>query len=102
MPGPDTPRVMSVLGASQLLAGAPAAALLYVHFELVGVIARVAGSAVRRCTHAEELMVCNFLLAAGRPTAGISTIRRSRSCSCSKRPRPRPAASSSSSPAGRT
>jgi hypothetical protein len=65
MSGPDTPRVMSVLGASQLLAGAPATATLYVHFELVRVIARIAGTPVHRCTHPEELMVCNFLLAQG-------------------------------------
>lgn len=65
MSGPDTPRVMSVLGASQLLAESSAAALLYVHFELVRVIARIAGTAVYRCTHPEELMVCNLLLSEG-------------------------------------
>ena len=65
MSGPRTPRVMSVLSATQLLAGASAPALLYVHFELVGVIARVAGEPIYPCNHPEELMVCNFLLAQG-------------------------------------
>ncbi len=65
MAGPDTPRVLSVLGATQLLAGSPAAALLYVHHELVGVVARIAGTAIHACSHDEELMVCNFLLSEG-------------------------------------
>lgn len=65
MSGPDTPRVMSVLGATHLLAGSPAAAILYVHFELVRTIGRLAGSAVHACKHPEELMVCNFLLSEG-------------------------------------
>lgn len=65
MSGPDTPRVMSVLGATQLLAGSPAAAILYVHFELVRVIGRLAGTEVYGCTHPEELMVCNLLLSEG-------------------------------------
>jgi hypothetical protein len=65
MPGADTPRVMSVLGATQLLAGSSAPAILYVHFELVRVIGRVAGTPVHRCSHPEELMVCNFLLSEG-------------------------------------
>ncbi len=65
MSGPQTPRVMSVLSATQLLTGATAPALLYVHFEIVRVIARVAGTAVYRCKHPEEVIVCNFLLAPG-------------------------------------
>ena len=35
------------------------------HYELVSVIARVTGELVHRCTHPEELMVCNLLLAPG-------------------------------------
>ena len=65
MPGPGTPRVMSVLGATQLLDGATAPAILYAHFELVRLISRVAGTAVHVCPHPEELMVCNFLLTSG-------------------------------------
>ena len=65
MAGPRTPRVMSVLSATQLLGGASAPGLLYVHFELVALVARIAGTAIHRCTHPEELIVCNFLLAPG-------------------------------------
>jgi hypothetical protein len=65
MPGPRTPRVMSVLSATQLLDGAAAPAMLYVHFELVGLVARITGGPVFRCTHPEEVMVCNFLLSPG-------------------------------------
>ena len=56
---------MSVLSATQLLTGASAPGLLYVHFELVSVIARVAGEPIYPCNHPEELIVCNFLLAQG-------------------------------------
>lgn len=65
MSGPQTPRVMSVLSATQLLAGASALAILYVHFDLVSLIARITGTPVFPCTHPEELMVCNFLLSPG-------------------------------------
>jgi hypothetical protein len=65
MAGPDTPRVMSVLGATQLLEGAPALGTLYVHFELVGLVARLAATTIHCCPHPEELMVCNLLLANG-------------------------------------
>ncbi len=65
MSGPGTPRVMSVLSASQLLEGSPALTMLYVHYELVRLLSRVAGTEVHRCAHPEELMVCNFLLSAG-------------------------------------
>jgi hypothetical protein len=64
MPGPDTPRVLSVLGATSLLADSRAA-ILYVHFEIVRVIAGVTGEDVRACGHEEELMVCNLLLSEG-------------------------------------
>lgn len=65
MAGPDTPRVMSVLGATQLLSCSAALAILYVHFELVRLISQVADAAVHCCRHPEELMVCNFLLYGG-------------------------------------
>ncbi|HEV7806831.1 MAG TPA: hypothetical protein VGO80_13490 [Solirubrobacteraceae bacterium] len=65
MPGPATPRVMSVLGAQQLLAGSTALAMLYTHFELVRVISQLAGARVHGCRHPDELMVCNFLLKDG-------------------------------------
>jgi hypothetical protein len=62
MPGPGTPRVMSVLGASQLLARSTVLPMLYAHFELVRLISRLARALVYACPHPEELMVCNFLL----------------------------------------
>jgi hypothetical protein len=65
MPGPETPRVMSVLGATQLARESPALAMLYVHFELVRVVSSLAAAPVYCCGHPEELMVCNFLLSDG-------------------------------------
>jgi hypothetical protein len=65
MPGSATPRVMSVLGATRLLAGSTAPAILYTHFELVRVLSRVAGARVYGCRNPDELMVCNFLLKDG-------------------------------------
>lgn len=65
MPGPSTPRVMNVLGAKQLLAHSTALAVLYAHFELVGLISTIAGEAIYACPHPEEVMVCNFLLTDG-------------------------------------
>lgn len=62
MAGPQTPRVLSVLGAKDLLAGSPALAALYAHFKLVRAISRIAGERVHACPHEDELMVCNFLL----------------------------------------
>ena len=65
MPGPNTPRVMSVLGARQLLQHSPALAILYVHFELVGLISRLTGGPVYSRPHPDEVMVCNFLRSHG-------------------------------------
>lgn len=62
MPGPQTPRALSVLGAADLLAGAPALAALYVHFELVRAISRIVDARIHACPHEDELMVCNLLL----------------------------------------
>jgi hypothetical protein len=62
MPGPETPRVLSVLGAHDLLTGSPALAALYVHFELVRAISRIVGEQIHACRHEDELIVCNLLM----------------------------------------
>ena len=65
MSGCETPRVMSVLGATQLLRDSAILATLYRHVELIHVIASLAGAPVYGCQHPDELMVCNFLLVDG-------------------------------------
>ena len=80
MPGPGTPRVMSVLGATQLLDGATAPAIMYAHFELVRSDRPDRGDGGARLSPSRGAHGLQLPADRAAPrTAGTSTIRRTRS-----------------------
>lgn len=65
MDGYETPRRMSVMGATLLLRETELVWALYAHWELRRLVGALAGAAVYPCRHPEEFMVANFLLDRG-------------------------------------
>jgi hypothetical protein len=65
MGGYETPRRMSVMGATLLLRETELVWTLYPHWELRRLVSALAGAEVHPCRHPEEFMVANFLLDRG-------------------------------------
>ena len=65
MSGPETPRIMSVLGGNGILENSSLLWSLYSHYDLRNLIQGIVGAPIYPCKHPNEFMVINYLLAPG-------------------------------------
>ena len=65
MAGPNTPRIMSVVGGSQVTAHGGFLATLGSNPQVRSLVSEIAGAEALPCQHPDEFTVCNFLLGTG-------------------------------------